>query len=117
MPSTRDSAPEAEIALLRALICAATAIDGKTDTSETAQIASLLADYRWSDHEHRVVYQSLCAAHRNPAISLREQMAAAATRMGHPDVDWLLYFSAPDSCKLDVSHLVETLRDIDARSK
>jgi hypothetical protein len=72
-----------ELAILRAF-CAS--VPAAQDT------LSRLANYSWQDEEHRVVYESLRAALRHPADRLREEMAAEATRMGHPDVDWELYF-------------------------
>jgi hypothetical protein len=93
MPS--DSANSADdLALLRSLIAQSEAArDSGTLADFTAALASL-ASRLWSDEEYRVVFQSLWSAVRAHAtpIPLRQQMAAEATRLGHPDVDWSLYF-------------------------
>jgi len=84
-----------ELAALRALIAQAAAFRAASDADTEALAAAAvehLSGHRWRDEEHRVVYHSLRAALRHTAIPIRQQMAAEATRMGHPDVDWSLYF-------------------------
>jgi|HubBroStandDraft_6_1064221.scaffolds.fasta_scaffold2659135_1 hypothetical protein len=83
-----------DLALLRSLITQATAAGELGTIANVTLRLAAFASRTWSDEEHRVVYQSLCAALRGIAapIPLGQQMAAEATRLGHPDVDWSLYF-------------------------
>jgi hypothetical protein len=87
-----DSPVFDELATLRSLIARAQEAVGAGTFATLAPALDELASHRWRDEEHRIVYHSLRAVLRNAAIPLRHQMAAEATRMGHPDVDWALYF-------------------------
>ena len=60
-----------------------------------AEIDRLLAELRiheWRDPEHRVVYEALLRIRVRDAATLRPELAATATRMGFPDVEWGEYF-------------------------
>jgi hypothetical protein len=94
MPSDQSdlSTAAAELALLRALIAPAEATPAGQLPAKLVWALDKLSNHRWLDEEHRVVYHSLRAALRSTAVPLRQQMAVEATRMGHPDVDWPLYF-------------------------
>lgn len=90
---------DAECALLRLLIIRLPADSGDggppSATSRLNPVFEQLDGYRWGDEEHRVVYECLRFTVRVPGARLREEMAAEATRRGHPDVDWDVYFGAP----------------------
>jgi hypothetical protein len=92
------SAVEMELTVLRALCAAPSALH-----------LGELSGYQWQDQEHRVVYECLRAAHPIAAVPLRERMATHATRMGHPDVDWPLYFTPPPAVT-DLSKLIHLLK-------
>lgn len=55
-----------------------------------------LSNHNWSNEEHRVVFLCLRKSIGFIGKGLRREMAAEATRRGHPDVDWDLYFQRPD---------------------
>jgi hypothetical protein len=69
-----------------------------------------LASYKWGDEEHRVVFECLLAASRNRAVPLQEEMAAQATRMGHPEVDWDLYFGKSSPLRQTLEQMVRRLK-------
>jgi hypothetical protein len=58
------------------------------------QLSATLAGYSWRRMDHRVVYDALARTSSRDPRPLREQVAAAATRMGFPDIDWTHYFPA-----------------------
>lgn len=95
--------------MLRALL----ATDAEDSPAEAlaqavAQAMAALDRHAWSDEEHRVVYACWCAARRNRAIPLQQEMAAHATRMGHPEIDWPTYFQANSSAP-DLPTLLKAL--------
>ena len=117
MSAEAHSVAELELAILQELLQRAR--DQANSRGLRAELEVLngpLAQHSWSDHEHRVVYQSLRASLRNAAIPLREQMAAEATRMGHPEIDWSLYWQPAASGRTDLAALLLALRQIDRGS-
>ena len=92
MPAAAE--PSDELTLLRSLIAQVGTASRSGSLKDLAPALDAVAQRTWSEEEHRIVYESLRASARNHAapIPLRQQMAAAATRLGHPDVDWDLYF-------------------------
>lgn len=67
---------------------------GALPSSQIDAAREALRGYAWRDEEHRVVFEALARARNVHLIPLREQLPAHATRMGFPDVDWPLYFTA-----------------------
>jgi hypothetical protein len=103
----KPSLAETELSILRASVRLAEA--GRPDDVFDYAFSEL-ANHRWSNEEHRIVFESLRAAiRRHQSTSLRQEMAAEATRMGHPDVDWNLYFQAPNDVT-PLADLLHTLR-------
>ena len=101
-----------EIAVLRGLISRAAGGAWSSATDDAGELGALLggiASHLWADEEHRVVYGCLRSAQGLRKTRLREEMAAEATRMGHPDVDWDLYFQPPSS-ESDDTDLLELIR-------
>jgi hypothetical protein len=103
MTASKASIAATELSLLRLLLEHLAAIgpgDHSTASAVWSESAGNLADmagYRWADEEHRVVFESLRQMQRRgTASSLRQELAAEATRIGHPDVDWATYFTAPE---------------------
>ena len=45
----------------------------------------------------------------NNTTSLRQDLAAEATRMGHPDVDWDTYFAPPEPTA-NLSNLLQEIK-------
>jgi hypothetical protein len=56
--------------------------------SQWIRIERKLADHCWREPDHAVVYESIIRARGRDPGHWREQLAAEATRMGFPDVDW-----------------------------
>jgi hypothetical protein len=100
-----------EIAALRELISRASrSVPSAHEPGDFKELLGAIAGYTWSDEEHRVVYECLRSARRRPVVPLREEMAAEATRMGHPDVDWDLYFQ-PSASGTYLPELVRRLKN------
>lgn len=107
----RKPVPDIELSILRALVSRAQEA-GDTRSRSIADSAGLydeLANHEWSETEHHVVYQCLRAARQPHPVPLREELAARATRMGHPDVDWDLYFRQA-SGEIDLVEMVRSLK-------
>lgn len=81
------------------------------DASEFSQLLRELSGYVWADEEHRLVYECLRSAQGHRKTRLREEMAAEATRMGHPDVDWDLYLLPSAGESADLPGLIRRLKD------
>jgi hypothetical protein len=92
-----------ERAILR-LLCQSTG----SDRIQRGDIRPL-ANYTWNDPEHRIVFEALGKVRANDARELREQLPAAATRLGFPDVDWPNYFSPPEIPETDLGDLLRQL--------
>lgn len=106
---SRTDRTDLEIAALRDFIARASAgITGESDAGQIKALLGRLAGYAWVEQEHRVVYECLRLAHGRRVVPLREEMASEATRMGHPDVDWDLYFRPP-RVDVDLAELVRRL--------
>ena len=111
MPTRDLPRHEIELAILQTLLSRALSkvAPNSSECAELGMSLEQLSGYAWSDQEHRVVYESLRAARRTRVIPLRQQMAAEATRMGHPDVEWSLYFRVP-ALPLDLAALQRALK-------
>ncbi|HEY6467921.1 MAG TPA: hypothetical protein VIY69_18110 [Candidatus Acidoferrales bacterium] len=97
-----------EIAMLSGLISRVRAHEAR-DAGGFVGLLGELSGYIWAGEEHRVVYECLRSAQGRHVVPLREQMAAEATRMGHPDVDWDLYFQ-PSAGDSDLAELIRRLK-------
>ncbi len=53
----------------------------------------LLSVYHWQDENHRVIYRALELLRSAEPETIRENLAASATRCGFPDVDVEPYLS------------------------
>jgi hypothetical protein len=100
MPADRNEGTlvNVELAILRALISRAQSEADSPGNAELGPALRNLAGHKWWDEEHCLVYECLrTAAVRNRHVRLREEMAAEATRKGHPEVEWNLYFDSPSA--------------------
>jgi hypothetical protein len=95
---------ELELAVLRAL-CTQTA-----GHAECAKLASELAEYRWREADHRVIYEALIKINSGDPEMLRRRLPAATTRMGFPEIDWQRYFSPTPIPADRLSDLIRTLK-------
>jgi hypothetical protein len=119
---TAQKAPvaEVELAILRLLLGRLETVgrDNRSTASggrfELAGNLADIAEYRWANEEHRVVFESIRRMQRRTsASSLRGDLAAEATRLGHPDVDWATYFASPEP-GADLLDLLEKLKSAQA---
>jgi hypothetical protein len=101
--------------LLRALC------QGTTPEELSAQARSDLQNYSWQGSDHRTIFEALLGIGSVRGISLREQLAAQATRMGFPDINWNEYFglavSAEGELKRSVMELVRELKAATSREQ
>lgn len=75
-----------ELEILRALCTS------PQPAEECDQLLRELSSYDWRDPEHRVVYEALLRTRGRIGGALQSEIAATATRMGFPDVEWGEYF-------------------------
>jgi hypothetical protein len=102
---TAQKAPVAEVewAILRLLLGRLESVgldNQRTDSGAWFELAgnlAAIAEHRWANQEHRVVFEAIGRMQRRSSVSsLRQDLAAEATRLGHPDVDWARYFRSPE---------------------
>lgn len=98
---------ELELAVLQALC---TRVGGH---SGYAKLASELAEYRWEDADHRMIYEALMKTKNAGPETLSRRLPAAITRMGFPDIDWQRYFS---STSISADRLHELIRALKRRA-
>jgi hypothetical protein len=51
-----------------------------------------LSRHSWAIPDHQVIFDALLRLRAVPPPALRERLAAEATRMGFPDIDWHSFF-------------------------
>jgi hypothetical protein len=98
-----------ERALLRVLCC------GEATAQTWQDIMLSLKNHSWADAENHVVYHALARMTSRHGSASRGQLAAEATRMGFPDVEWDNYFEAEGRGSpgmLSIGELVKALKDI-----
>src|SRR5579872_367039 len=78
------------IAIEHDLLCVLCQSGGLAELS--LQTRSELQSYSWQGSDHQTIFDALLHIVRVDRGLLREQLAAQATRMGFPDVNWNEYF-------------------------
>jgi hypothetical protein len=74
-----------------------------------------LRGYPWQGQEHRVVFEAIERVRIADPAPMREQLAAHATRMGFPDVDWRVYFVSVQNPKsFKPTDLEQSIRQLKA---
>ncbi|HKV05616.1 MAG TPA: hypothetical protein VJO53_10980 [Candidatus Acidoferrales bacterium] len=73
------------------------------------KFADDLAGYRWLEPEHAIVFQALLRIRSRDPKGWRDQLAAQATRMGFPDVDWEMYFSDESVLPSEIENMIRKL--------
>jgi hypothetical protein len=71
-----------------------------------------LGAYTWSDSDNGLVFEALHrlrSAGTPTTAQLRPELAAQATRMGFPDVNWENYLGQNTTDQRDLRHLVDEL--------
>jgi hypothetical protein len=94
--------------LLRALC------QSSTPAELSSQVRSDLENYSWHGLDHQTIFEALLRIGSVRGRSLHEQLAAQATRMGFPDIDWNEYFeqtcAADSESKRSVMELARELK-------
>jgi len=101
---SRDRIVETEAALLR-LLCSESIPD-----DVWRQASRALADYRWREPDHTVVYEALARVRQRGGRHWRNELAAQSTRMGFPDLDWTIYSNAESGPPANVEDLIRLLK-------
>jgi hypothetical protein len=87
----------------------------------SSQVHSELLDYSWQGSDHQTIFEALLRIEGTRGRSSREQLAAQATRIGFPDINWNEYFGqvveAEGGFKRSVMKLVRKLKVAAARAR
>lgn len=107
MPSRSDdrSIIDAERRLLRALC------QGTPEGSVREIARKLLADYRWQDLIHQVVFNCLIDFPSDAPLAIRDQLPGRVTRKGFPDVPWEEFFQPLSISRQEAEDLMRQLCD------
>jgi hypothetical protein len=85
------------------------------------QTRSELQSYSWQGSDHQTIFDALLHTVRVDRGSLREQLAAQATRMGFPDIDWNEYLvqagAGAGDLQRSVMELMRELKAVAARER
>jgi|SRR5579863_7978143 len=105
MPSRSDerSIIDAERRLLRALCqesCPARA---------RGSARSALADYRWREPVHQIIFRFVVTHAEPAAIPLPDQLPGLLTRKGFPDVEWDTFFQPTSISATEFTELIREL--------
>lgn len=99
-----------ELNILRLMLARAEAdMQPNAPGGDLTAFVDQLSDYKWTDSEHRVVYECLRAVPQVRIDQLREEVASIATRLGHPDVNWGSYLGQPTK-DIELVDLIERLK-------
>jgi hypothetical protein len=94
---------ELERSILRAL-CSA-----QGDSENWRGVKRELANYEWRESDHAVVFRAIGEVRSRSPKDWRAELAAQATRMGFPDLDWGTYLGT-EGTKGDLGDLMSMLR-------
>jgi hypothetical protein len=80
----------------------------------SSQVRSDLQNYPWQGSDHQTIFEAILGIGIARCSSLREQLAAQATLMGFPDINWNEYFeqasAADGESKRSVMELARELK-------
>jgi len=79
----------------------------KASSRELAR--SALADYRWREPVHEIIFRFVVTQPEPAAIPLRDQLPGLLTRKGFPDVEWEELFRAPSISETKLADLIRKL--------
>jgi|SRR5579859_4149162 len=79
----------------------------QTPSRESAR--SALADYRWREPVHEIIFRFAVTQPEEAAIPLRDQLPGLLTRKGFPDVDWESFFQPPSISETKFADLIREL--------
>lgn len=108
MPSEPPSAIESERLVLQAL-CQGTPEGSIRDTAKR-----LLADYRWREPSHQIIFEVLMSIPTGKPQLLRDQLTTRITRRGFPDLPWESIFAPHNLTKEQAERLMTELANTDA---
>lgn len=108
-PPNRANAlhPENIVEIERSVLRAICAFSG--DATQRDHLLKKLANYSWREPDHAVVYRAIRSLPAGNVAKWREELPAAATRMGFPDLNWEYYFGAEDTVNGDVERAISRL--------
>ncbi|HLY59562.1 MAG TPA: hypothetical protein VKV95_02235 [Terriglobia bacterium] len=84
----------------------------KGDRKVLDAAAQLLAQYKWREPVHQIIFNCLTGFPAGGPLTLRERLAACATRKGFPDVDWEEFFPPIPISDLESNELLRQLLDL-----
>ena len=70
---------------------------------------SALADYRWCEPVHEIIFRFVVKQTEPAVILLRDQLPALLTRKGFPDVEWEEFFRAASISETKLADLIRKL--------
>ena len=103
-PRVRDNITEAERDALRA-IC-----QGTPERSVWADAVAILADYRFEDETHQLIFDTLREIRTGDPRTIREQLAARLNNKGFPDLDLDVFFQPHGLSAEQATSLMRALR-------
>jgi len=104
VPPDERRVVEAERRVLQALC------QEKPEGSLLGTTKSLLAEYRWRDPAHQVIFDCVTHYPEHAALVLRDHLAGCVTRKGFPDLNWEQFFEPVYLSKAEAEALVRELR-------
>jgi hypothetical protein len=104
VPAGERRVVEAERRVLQAL-CQGTSWD-----SLLAAAKKHLADYRWHDPVHQVIFECRLRFARDRGLPLRDYLPGCVTRKGFPDLDWEEFFKPVSCSRSEIESLMRELR-------
>jgi len=109
MGESSDRIIELERRILRALC------DGESSGDVWREAQCALADYKWREPDHSVVYQAVANLRAREPRNWRAQLPAQATRMGFPDLNWEAYLQQQDESTEQIRDLLIELKALGGR--
>lgn len=89
-----------------------------TPEGSVRDIASrLLANYRWREAIHQVLFNCLVNFRSDTPGAIRDQLPGRMTRRGFPDVDWEVFFEPVSTSMQDAEELMRQLQNPTRASK
>jgi hypothetical protein len=103
MSTKSDNAEEVERLLLGALCT------GPLSREDRGDILRSIADYNWTQPDHRVIYEALRRSRQRESLALREYIVAEITRLGFPDIGVEPFFNPCTLPKAEIVGLANAL--------
>lgn len=85
----------------------------KADAAVLRNAGRLLSSYRWRESVHQIIFTCLSSVSTGGPLSLRERLAACATRKGFPDINWEEFFPTQPISAQESEERLRQLLDLD----